>query len=83
MRTNDLIWVNSFSLLSLSVKQGFLLFLSAHTTFATSGWNLRKVGINIMPLDVSSRNSNVKLPMLEAHLRRISNKEFNKNFLAY
>jgi hypothetical protein len=54
---------NSFSLLSLSVKKGWILFLSAHTTFETNGWILTKVGMNIMPWEVSNRNNIVKLPI--------------------
>jgi len=44
----------------LRVKKGWILFLSAHTTFETNGWILSEVGMYIMPWGVSNSNSTVK-----------------------
>jgi hypothetical protein len=53
----------SNSLLSISVKKGWILFLFASTTFESNEWILSKVGMNIMPWEVINCNSIVKLPM--------------------
>ena len=47
----------------MSVKKGWLLFLSAYTTFETNGWVLSKAGMNIMRWEASNGNGIVKLFM--------------------
>jgi hypothetical protein len=60
MRTNGLACFYSFSLLSLSVKIGWLLILSPQTTFEKNGRILVKIGMIIMPPEVTNVERNGK-----------------------